>query len=112
MPLILTVNLWIRNPNDREVHLLSCTQKLLVCGLRRNTPFQDKLKTFRVDGRVLGPTVGAWCETSTDFDLLVELIAHALADEETSTIQVAHHQSVARQKCKLVADFGVRMHLA
>ena len=54
----------------------------------------------------------AWCETSTDFDLLVELIAHALADEETSTIQVAHHQSVARQKCKLVADFGVRMHLA
>ena len=32
--------------------------------------------------------------------------------EETSTIQVAHHQSVARQKCKLVADFGVRMHLA
>ena len=56
--------------------------------------------------------MGAWCETSTDFDLLVELIAHALADEETSTIQVAHHQSVARQKCKLVADFGVRMHLA
>ena len=41
--------------------------------------------------------MGAWCETSTDFDLLVELIAHALADEETSTIQVAHHQSVARQ---------------
>ena len=26
--------------------------------------------------------MGAWCETSTDFDLLVELIAHALADEE------------------------------
>ena len=77
-----------------------------------NTPFQDKLKTFGIDGRVLGPTVGAWCETSADFDLLVELIAHALADEETSTIQVAHHQSVARQKCKLVADFGVQMHLA
>ena len=78
-----------------------------------NTPFQDKLnKTFGVNGRVLGPTVGAWCETSTDFDLLVELIAHALADEETSTIQVAHHQSVARQKCKLVADVGIRMHLA
>ena len=56
--------------------------------------------------------MGAWCETSTDFDLLVELIAHALADEETSTIQVAHHQSVARQKCKLVADFGIQMHLA
>ena len=30
-----------------------------------NTPFQDKLKTFGIDGRVLGPTVGAWCETST-----------------------------------------------
>ena len=45
-----------------------------------NTPFQDKLKTFGIGGRVLGPTVGAWCETSTDFDLLVELIAHALAD--------------------------------
>ena len=53
---------------------------------------------------VLVPTVGAWRETSTDLDLLVELIAHALADEETSTIQVAHHQSVARQKFKLVAD--------
>ena len=25
---------------------------------------------------------------------------------------MAHHQSVARQKCKLVADFGVRMHFA
>ena len=55
--------------------------------------------------------MGAWCEASTDFDLLVELIAHALADEETSTIQVAHHQSAARQKCKLLADFG-QMHLA
>ena len=59
-----------------------------------------------------GSDGGTWCETSTDFDLLVELIAHALADEDPSTIQVAHHQSVARQKCKLVADFGVRMHLA
>ena len=76
-----------------------------------NTPFQDKLKTFGVDGRVLGSTVGAWCETGKDFDLLVELIAHAVADEEISTIQVAHHQSVARQKRKLVSDFGVRMHL-
>lgn len=28
-----------------------------------------------------------------------------------SRIQVPH-QSVARQKCKLVADFGVQMHLA
>ena len=76
-----------------------------------NTSFQDKLKTFGVDERVLGPTVGAWCETSTDFDLLVELIAHALADVETSAIQVAHNQSVAKQKRRLVADFGVRMHL-
>ena len=56
--------------------------------------------------------MGAWCETSTDLDLLMELIAHTPADEETSTIQVAHHQSVARQKCKLVADFIIRMHLA
>ena len=30
---------------------------------------------------------------------------------ETSTIQVPHHQSVARQKSKLVADFGLMMHL-
>ena len=29
---------------------------------------------------MLGPTVGCWCETSSDFDLLVELIAHVLAD--------------------------------
>ena len=72
------------------------------------TPFQDKLKTFGVNGRVLGPTVGAWCE---DFDLILDLIAHALADEETRTIQVPHHQSVARQKSKLVADFGLMMHL-
>ena len=56
--------------------------------------------------------MAAWCETSTDFALLVELVAYTLADEETSTIQVAHHQSIARQKCKLVADFGVQMHLA
>ena len=45
------------------------------------------------------------------FDLILDLIAHALADEETSTIQVPHHQSVARQKSKLVADFGLMMHL-
>ena len=50
------------------------------------TPFQDKLKTFGVNGRVLGPTVGAWCEVSEDFDLILDLIAHALGDEETSTI--------------------------
>ena len=75
------------------------------------TPFQDRLKTFGINGRVLGPTVGAWCEVSEDFDLILDLIAHALADEETSTIQVPHHQSVARQKSKLVADFGLMMHL-
>ena len=55
--------------------------------------------------------MGAWCEVSEDFDLILDLIAHALADEETSTIQVPHHQSVARQKSKLVADFGLMMHL-
>ena len=36
------------------------------------------------------------------------MIAHALADEETSTIQVPHHQSVARQESKLVADWALR----
>ena len=25
------------------------------------TQFQEKLKTFGIDGRVLGPAVGAWC---------------------------------------------------
>ena len=62
------------------------------------TPFQDKLKTFGINGRVLGPTVGAWCEVSEDFDLILDLIAHALADEETSTIQVPHHQSVTTSR--------------
>ena len=75
------------------------------------TPFQDKLKTFGVNGRVLGPTVGAWCEVSEDFDLILDLIAHPLADDETSTIQAPHHQSVARQKSKPVVDFGLMMHL-
>ena len=76
------------------------------------TPFADKLASYGVEGRVLGPTVGSWCETSSDFDLLVELIAHVLADKETSAVRVAHHQAVARQQQKLVADFGVTMHIA
>jgi len=71
---------------------------------------EDKLKTFGIDGWVLGPTVGAWCEFSEDFDLILDLIAHELAGEETGTNQVPHHQSVARQKSKLVADFGLMMH--
>ena len=74
------------------------------------SPEQRTLK-HGINGRVLGQTVGAWCEVSEDFDLILDLIAHALADEETSTIQVPHHQSVARQKSKLVADFGLMMHL-
>ena len=77
-----------------------------------DTPFADKLASYGEEGRVLGPTVGCWCETSSDFDLLVELIAHVLADKETSVGQVAHHQAVARQRQKLVADFGVTMHIA
>ena len=77
-----------------------------------DTPFTDKLKSYGTEGRVLGPTVGCWCETSSDFDLLVELIAHVLADKETSVVRVAHHQAVARQRQKLVADFGVAMHIA
>ena len=35
-----------------------------------------------------------------------------LADKETSVVRVAHHQAVARQRQKLVADFGVTMHIA
>ena len=77
-----------------------------------DTPFADKLASYGEEGRVLGPTVGCWCETSSDFDLLVELIAHVLADKETSMVRVAHHQAVARQRQKLVADFGVTMHIA
>ena len=38
---------------------------------------------------------------SDDFDLLIELIAHALADKETSMLRVAHDQAVARQRQKL-----------
>ena len=34
------------------------------------------------------------------------------ADKETSVVRVAHHQAVARQRQKLVADFGVAMHIA
>ena len=52
----------------------------------------------------LAPVVGTWCETSDDFDLLIELIAHALADKETSMLRVAHDQAVARQRQKLTAD--------
>ena len=44
--------------------------------------------------------------------MLVELIAHVLADKETSVVQVAHHQAVARQRQQLVADFGVTLHIA
>ena len=77
-----------------------------------DTPFADKLASYGVEGRVLGPSVGSWCETSSDFDLLVDLIAHVLADKETSVVRVAHHQAVARQRQKLVADFGVTMHIA
>ena len=49
-------------------------------------PFAGKLTSYGEEGRVLGPTVGCWCETSSDFDLLVELIAHVLADKETSVM--------------------------
>jgi len=71
----------------------------------------DKLLQYGNEGRVLAPTVGSWCEVSEDFDLLVELIAHVLADQETSMLQVAHDQAVAKQKQKPVADFGVTMRL-
>ena len=58
-----------------------------LCFLSVKKP-SNRLKTFGINGRVLGPTVGAWCEVSEDFELILDLIAHALADEETSTIQV------------------------
>ena len=68
-----------------------------------DTPFQTRLNEFGTEGRVLAPVVGTWCETSDDFDLLIELIAHALADKETSMLRVAHDQAVARQRQKLTA---------
>ena len=72
-----------------------------------DTPFTDALMSYGEGGwRVLGPTVGPWCETSSDFDLLVELIAHVLADKETSVVRVRQHQAVARQRQKPVADFN------
>ena len=69
-----------------------------------DTPFQTRLNEFGTEGRVLAPVVGSWCEVSDDFDLLIELIAHALADKETSMLRVAHDQAVARQRQKLTAD--------
>ena len=77
-----------------------------------DTPFAGKLAFCGVEKRVLGPTVGSWCETSSNFDLLVELIAHVQADKETSGVRMVHHQVVARQRQKPVADFGVAMHVA
>ena len=69
-----------------------------------DTPFQTRLNEFGTEGRVLAPVVGTWCEVSDDFDLLIELIAHALADKETSMLRVAHDQAVARQRQKLTPD--------
>ena len=57
------------------------------------------------------PMGGLLKNSDEDFDLILDLIAHPLADDETSTIQAPHHQSVAKQKSKLVADFGLMMHL-
>ena len=69
-----------------------------------HTPFQTRLNEFGTEGRVLAPVVGTWCEVSDAFDPLIELIAHALADKETSMLRVAHDQAVARQRQKLTAD--------
>ena len=44
-------------------------------------PFTDVLMSYGEAGHLLGPTVGSWCEASSDFDLLVELVAHVLADK-------------------------------
>ena len=62
------------------------------------TPFQDKLKTFGVNGRVLGPTVGAWCE---DFDLILDLIAHALANGATISKAAAHIAALSMDTIQL-----------
>ena len=75
-----------------------------------DTPFQTRLNEFGTEGRVLAPVVGTWCETSDDFDLLIELIAHALADKETSMLRVAHDQAVARQRQKLTAVVKTTLH--
>ena len=48
--------------------------------------------SYGTEGCVLGPTVGCWCETSDDFDLLIELIAHA-----TSMLRVAHEKLTAHR---------------
>ena len=69
-----------------------------------DTPFQTRLNEFGTEGRVLAPVVGTWCETSDDFDLLIELIAHALADNKETSMLLAHDQAVARQRQKLTAD--------
>ena len=81
-------------------------------GAWRRHALHGRVDVLRGGGACAGPTVGSWCETSSDFDLLVELIAHVLADKETSVVRVAHHQAVARQRQKLVADFGVAMNIA
>ena len=59
-----------------------------------DTPFTDKLKSYGTEGRVLGPTVGCWCETSSDFDLLVELIAHVLADNRGAADKTVEARAV------------------
>ena len=41
----------------------------------------------------------------------LELTAHVLADKETSMVRMEHHHAVARQRQKLVADFGVAMNI-
>ena len=69
-----------------------------------DTPFQTRLNEFGTEGRVLAPVVGTWCEVSDDFDLLIELTAHALAGKEISLLQVAHDQAVAWQRQKLTAE--------
>ena len=40
---------------------------------------------------------------SEDFDLLIELIAHALADNKETSMLLAHDQAVARQRQKLTS---------
>ena len=81
-------------------------------GAGRRHALRGQAGVLRGRGARAGALGGVLCETSSDFDLLVDLIAHVLADKETSVVRVAHHQAVARQRQKLVADFGVTMHIA
>ena len=80
-----------------------------------DTPFQTRLNEFGTEGRVLAPVVGTWCETSDDFDLLIELIAHALADKQGDQHAAGRARpggGAATAEVDGGLYFGVAMHIA